>query len=493
METEAAIVDVLRVGDTRASSPVTSRPHHWARRGGHVFVSTDPVLLGRHIGMATLDARWLFDYLVLGTVLGIDESRSPVAGIQRVPPGMSAVLGHDAEVRLHRTPLEDSMESFADAVRAQAAIEVRGQRRGGVLCSGGLDSAVVAAAAREAGVEVVLLCAPASLSTEGELRLQRRLAEHLGVATIRGEHRPRLGSALDVVNAEAPWPTGGLFAGVFSELAERAAGAGIEVVLSGDGADDLLNPQALAVADAVARRDVADAARAWAEVGPQARRPVRTFLALGVAPVLARRAPRAAAALIGLGANTRELEQLVTPSFLQVGAPRSRAARVRQWAETPHGELAWSGVRADLAAGAEASYDLPLPNGGVLPRRALFRSVSVLAAAKRERVWRGRAARAAVRSKPALRAGAAGLLPDDVRLVEKLGRWDLADRLWAIEGPEMQRRVQRLQRRLPDVVAGAVATAGPDDVPVDLGAAWVRLVCLDAWLHAADRRLGREL
>lgn len=470
-------------GGAGLASGSTDRPLFRAAGSGRsASTAADPRTLGSPSGTWRLDEQALFDYLALGTVTGIEEERSLVAGVVRDTPIDRSPDG----LGVGQAPAE----TFGEALRTAVADACRGRSHVGVLSSGGLDSSVLAALAAELDVEVTLLCAPADLSTRRELALQDEVARHLGCSLIRCTERQPIGPALDRLNSNAPWPTGGLFAGVFAEMADAARAADVQAVLAGDGADDLLTTSGLATADALAARSPRALWRAWADVGPLAERPVRSFAGLGLAPTLAASRPAVADRLVEWATGALPRDQLLQREFTMRLESQRRRARVRQWQGIERGRLAYDAVARDIRAGAEAAYDLPGSEGSWLPRLTPYRSQRVLAAAWRDGILGGPPAAAAVPTKAALRAFAAGLLPERVRLADKDGLWDLPQRLWEAEWPDLSRRLKRLADRLPDVIDTRVHALSPLQLPVDVGPAWVRLLCLDSWIETAPTRFA---
>lgn len=134
----------------------------------------------------------------------------------------------------------DVRELFFDAVR----LRLRADVPVGVLLSGGLDSsAIAAAAAAQPGVEVALLSAVSADARFDESSHSDAMARHLGRETLKVpvDLAPdRAFDLLDTVTYHHDEPVGS-FTSVAHYLLMQAAGEyGVKVVLSGQGADELL-------------------------------------------------------------------------------------------------------------------------------------------------------------------------------------------------------------------------------------------------------------
>jgi asparagine synthase (glutamine-hydrolysing) len=200
-------------------------------------------------------ARWL-------ARAGVPEDGATLyAGMRALPGGATLRLagGRWEAVRAWRPRLRPALDVDA----AEAAAEVRrslgaavgraleGAERPAVLLSGGLDSAAVAAASRDAGAAPVAYSGvfPARPEVDESDRL-RRVRDRLGLAGIEAElgGGSALAGAVEFTRAwELPPVSPNRF--VWAPLLRRAADDGVDVVLDGEGGDELLGCAAYLVAD----------------------------------------------------------------------------------------------------------------------------------------------------------------------------------------------------------------------------------------------------
>lgn len=139
---------------------------------------------------------------------------------------------------------EQLRETFLDAVR----IRLRSDVPVGILLSGGLDSSAIAAAAHRlvpADADLNLLSAVSADARFDESPHIDRVSEHLGRSVTRVSLDGEIGSATLFRDlAEAVWyndaPVGSLSNLAHRRLMAAARERGITVVLSGQGADELL-------------------------------------------------------------------------------------------------------------------------------------------------------------------------------------------------------------------------------------------------------------
>ena len=184
------------------------------------------------------------------------------AGIRRLNPGSMLLLdragAHEARYWAPRfsEPLRGSEADVAQAMRA--ALDRAVQRRigsighTGVLMSGGLDSASVAAVAATAAPGRVAAYSAAfpEHPAVDESDLIDELRGTLDLPGITAEVRPGglLASALETIAAwDVPLRSWGDFWA--QPLLRAAAAAGAEVMLGGDGGDELFGPRSYLLAD----------------------------------------------------------------------------------------------------------------------------------------------------------------------------------------------------------------------------------------------------
>lgn len=199
------------------------------------------------------------------------HGRTPLTGVRQVMPGQVVELRADDEPVLrawadpraaavtgrelgaaHKavtspgTPLDTSPLSEADLaefetlMRASVSARMRSISETVTLISGGIDSTIIAALAKDAGARTGL-----ALHLEGDTEVrgrQRQVADALGYHLIQHELRPRAAVTLleeYVRTRRVPLVRLGPI-GMMS-LAKRARAEGIRGVLSGEGADELFS------------------------------------------------------------------------------------------------------------------------------------------------------------------------------------------------------------------------------------------------------------
>ena len=248
------------------------RPLFWARRKDRIGFASDPEVLIR-LGLVGGDldreaiVSWLFER-------GDYDERTPFAGVRRVEPGHAVRFDPRTGVtrRWFRPESIDtdedlSLETAAGATREAlvAAVASRCQgRRVALMLSGGRDSAAVAVALAEAGIEAT--CITFVLGGEGvpsEEGIARDLATSLGHDHRRVDVEPRLEPERW---AELARTNGRPFQGVGApiQLAVREAleDIGADVVLAGEGGDLLFMAFPVAVFDLLRERRFAESLQA---------------------------------------------------------------------------------------------------------------------------------------------------------------------------------------------------------------------------------------
>jgi asparagine synthase (glutamine-hydrolysing) len=195
---------------------------------------------------------------------GRPGSGTVYAGIRRLNPGSYLLLDrHGAREQRYWAPryIEPQRASSADlAEQTRSALDVAVGRRisaageTGVLMSGGLDSASVAAVA--ASLAPGRISAYAGVFPDhpavDESALIAQLRATLGLSGIDMEVRP--GGLLEsVVESVCAWQAPVIGWGDFwtSPLMRAAASDGVSTMLGGDGGDELFGPRAYLLADAL--------------------------------------------------------------------------------------------------------------------------------------------------------------------------------------------------------------------------------------------------
>jgi asparagine synthase (glutamine-hydrolysing) len=193
---------------------------------------------------------------------GRPDAGTLYAGVRRLEPGCAVVFGRDgAGERRYWAPRFEQPQPIGASELAhdvREAIDLAVRRRiacdgtTGVLMSGGLDSAAVAASARAVADRPLLACSgvfPDHAQVD-ESALIELLARSLGIEVVSAEVRPGglLASALE---AQAAWSLPLVGWGEFWALpllrAARARGA--TQVLDGDGGDELFEVRSYLIAD----------------------------------------------------------------------------------------------------------------------------------------------------------------------------------------------------------------------------------------------------
>jgi asparagine synthase (glutamine-hydrolysing) len=375
------------------------------------------------------------------------------AGIRRLKPGAMLLLGRDG-VREQpywtprfAEPLSESEPQLLARTRAalDCAIDRRIAPEGltGVLMSGGLDSASVAA--------VATVQAPNRVSAYSgvfpehpevdESALIEELRGRLGLGGITAEVRAggMLASVLEYVGA---WDTPPVGWGEFWSLPllRAAAAAGVTITLGGDGGDELFGCRAYLLADRLRAGHPLQAVRLARELPGAGDRPGRRAVA------------RMAADFAIAGALPYHLHKLargpfagrLAPGWLRPQPSRDlhetedplawkRMDAPRWWAEIAHGL-----TRGIEEVGLFAHQRRRAASAGLEARHPLFDMDLVELCLRQPPL----ASFDRYRSRPVLRGAMAGLLPDTVRLRPQKALFDsvLID---SLTGPD-SRAVQTL-------------------------------------------------
>jgi len=181
-------------------------------------------------------------------------------GVERLGPGEMLRFGPAGTVRSRywtprfREPLELSPEEWGERVRESLGEAVRRRldpdRETGVLLSGGLDSASIAAV----GADSLSACSgtfPEHPQAD-EAELIAELRQALGLGGLVAEVRPG-GLLASVFDYAAEWRAPLLGWGDFwtLPLLRAATAAGVGTMLGGDGGDEVFAPRAYVLADAL--------------------------------------------------------------------------------------------------------------------------------------------------------------------------------------------------------------------------------------------------
>ncbi len=222
--------------------------YYWHDARRLVFASEIKALLAAGVA-ASLNEAALPEYLALGYV---PTPRSLFAGIQKLPP--ASTLAADARGAAAPAAYWDLHFPPAGAARpvrlAEAADELRGLLREavrkrlvadvplGMLLSGGLDSALVAAlAARELGGLRTFTVGFEGPAFFDERPFARRLAAHIGAQHHESLVRPQAAALMETLLAHHDEPFGDSSA-LPTYLVAREARRQVTVALNGDGGDE---------------------------------------------------------------------------------------------------------------------------------------------------------------------------------------------------------------------------------------------------------------
>ncbi len=349
------------------------------------------------------------------------------AGVRRLNPGSMLMLDRDG-AHEHRywtprfvEPIELPRAQLADRVRAGIAQAVRRRvehdGRTGVLMSGGLDSASVAAVAVEQAPGEVSAYAgvfPEHPAVD-ESSLISELREALGLPGMTAEVRSGglLASVLESIGAwgEPPRAWGDFWT---LPLLRAAASDGVRVALGGDGGDELFAARAYLLADSVRSGRFRDAHALALELPGAGERPARQQ----VAKVLGRSAVAGALPYRLHDALLRPLATRRAPAWLRRQPARTmtdtddpvawkRLDGPRWWAHAAHGL-----TRGVEEAGVFEHQRRRAALAGLEARHPLF-DLDLLELVLRQPP---KASLDRHRNRPLLRASMVGMLPDSVRM-----------------------------------------------------------------------------
>lgn len=243
---------------------VGRRPLFWARAPGRfAFASDLHALLGLPWVRRTLARDEVAEYLAFRVV---HAPRTLLTDVKQVVPGHRLRVDADGvrEQRWHRpvyaapgtaTPRElDVIPELTAAIEASVARHLDDDRRIGVYLSGGVGSSSLVAAARSASASLQTWTVTFAENPFPESPFAGRVAGLLGMT----HHTVRVGSK-DVADrfddaVRAPGLPIGNVSTVLQLLLAEAAANEVDVVLTGDGTDQLFGGNMLAQPAAVLRR-----------------------------------------------------------------------------------------------------------------------------------------------------------------------------------------------------------------------------------------------
>lgn len=356
--------DAERGGAIVARDQLGGRPLVYARVGrGVLFAEHERDLIARMSSVPGPDRRAVTQWIDGG---GLPGRRTFYAGVERVPPGHRLALsGAGAVLERYWAPryqgtASGTREELAERLRSEtfAAIDRAGAgaRRPAVRLSGGLDSACVAAglAAREpAGDGALALSAVFPNSPETDERdLIEATARQAGLAcelVSFAEPGSILAPALSYVERwRVPSVTPNLF--VWEPTMARARELGVDVMLDGEGGDELFGLAPYLIADALRAGRLRGAWKLSAGIpgigddpDPRTRlRALRVFGTSALTPRWARRRRRRRAAAGSEGSLLGREDRLAVADEDERSAWRAL-----------DGPLWWRGLAADLTGGGD--------------------------------------------------------------------------------------------------------------------------------------------
>lgn len=227
-----------------ARDPFGIKPLHWRRYQAGVLFASDLIPLWRVDRSLPLHRRALADFLYFGAVA---PTRSPYVGIEAVAPGACVSIGKDGLIRPELTvaaiepgsQVDDAAEGpprLSDALRSSVRLHLLADVPTALLLSAGVDSALLALAARDEGQSLQCL----TLSTPG---MNDETDQAKATAVEYGHTHQTVVAESDECTVNAflsvmPRPT---IDGLNTFMISRAVnGIGCKVALSGLGADEAL-------------------------------------------------------------------------------------------------------------------------------------------------------------------------------------------------------------------------------------------------------------
>jgi asparagine synthase (glutamine-hydrolysing) len=481
-----------------------SRPVFLHTDGRRLWFATEPSVLVRALPRRPSPdelsvARWIAGEASLG-------ARTLYEGVRRLGPGHAITLEADGwrDVTYWQPrfspPVEGTETELLGEVRRRmgAAVEaaVRGAQRPGVLLSGGLDSTAVASLAAQNGGRPHAYSAvfPNHPSVD-ESAVVAAVTERHGLpwSSLRVHNVAVLRGVLEYLHAwDAPdlatttsfWPL----------LLGRAASDGVDVMLDGEGGDEIFGTRAYALADATRRGDLRGAwalASRFPVLGPSPGRRIRLHILrrFGVGGLVPRRLTFVRVEQAGI---LRPRPRALVLRNADPGAWKALDGP-RGWAYT-----AYALQHAGDGRGASEHYARVARLGGVQERHPLL-DLDLVAFMLR---MPAAATFSPHMTRPLERLAMAGLVPNAVLERPRKSYFD-ALRVSAIAGEdaplvaELLGRGARLEQWIPRAKLEGVATAPADSERVG---AWTRtaldLLKLECWLRQqedgafAERLLG---
>lgn len=475
-----------------ATDPLGSRSVFFCETSGSLLFATElRDLLDRLPSAAPPSEASVARWLAYGA-LSSDETL--YEGIRRLPGGCFLRLREGRwEQRRYWTPryegvdrvgLDEAAEEVLAGLRAAVAQRCEG-RRTAVLLSGGLDSGAVAATAREHAASLRAY----SAVFPGDPDADEGALIELATAALRipSETQPNASDGVLRASAEhvAEWRVPAASPNLFFQtgLLARARDDSVEVVLDGQGGDELFGAAPFLLADRVRRGRPREARRLALDLaggdGELARRLYLRYGLRGAAPqalVTLRRRLRHSAPHHWLTSHASAAAGTQPGSDARLDGPRwwadqaDRLTRGRERAGA-HDHLRRKLAAADLEGGHPLLDDLPLVELVLrLPPELAFDPEL---------------------DRPLLRRALRGLLPDEIRLratksyfdslvVESLSGPERPQLTSLLASPQAEIRRYVTETRLRDIVEGPRARERPFDWAWN---SW-RVASTELWLRS---------
>lgn len=274
---DAARDELLATRDPLGIGPL----FHARDGGGALLISPWAAVLRAQDGVGReIDPLYVGGQLIVGLPAFAEET--PFPAVRRIPAGhLLRARGRSVTVERYwdlpeeRPAPADVHERFAELLE-QAVRRAQGEGRAAIMLSGGIDSALIAAASARVGGEPPLALAILNPTPEAdEERSQRTVAGELGLELVAvapddvipaGEILPR------ALRLGAPLPAG-VLQPVGDELMRRARDAGCSAIVDGNGGDEWLMPFTSLAGERIVRLDpraVRDMHGAWPYLFPEA-------------------------------------------------------------------------------------------------------------------------------------------------------------------------------------------------------------------------------
>lgn len=221
---------------------------YWSVAGDTLVSDPSPWIVAAAVTTETVrpDFESVADMLFYPALPSLPE-KSLLREVRRLPRAGNRPPRHGIPYDID---LNHAVQRLDCAVRGVVGQAISGKRVG-VLSTGGLDSALVAAVAAEvSGLPPILVAIRGGLSSPAEEQMQDVLAQWLGAELITIDRLPDFDIApLIRRNEDSDFPSGGAFTHVWEHAVNIAFSTGVEVLLTGEGGNERFSPGALLAAD----------------------------------------------------------------------------------------------------------------------------------------------------------------------------------------------------------------------------------------------------